>query len=253
LDFGWATGPFGGGAVLFTPPTTPWVLSKIKVMAWYLLDDAPFFIEIWDSDREELYSVTYMYSDYFTSQSWDWAEIEIPNIVVEGDFYVGVFGNWAETHILLLGVDNDPLVSYRSFAVRYDNNAIDYVEEWNWMIRAVGTHAIAAIIDFDPDTLNLRSKGKWVTAYIEFPDIYSYGYGYGNGYDVQDIDIGTVMLNETIPAERGDVQDGVLMVKFDRSDVQDMLDPGDEVEITVSGELTDGTPFEGSDTIKVIE
>ena len=32
-----------------------------------------------------------------------------------------------------------------------------------------------------------------------------------------------------------------------------ILEPGDEVELTISGELTDGTPFEGSDTIKVIE
>ena len=61
LNFGWSTGPLGG-AVLFNPPITPWILSKIKVMAWYWLDDAPFFIEIWDSDRQELYTVTYMYS-----------------------------------------------------------------------------------------------------------------------------------------------------------------------------------------------
>ncbi len=39
------------------------------------------------------------------------------------------------------------------------------------------------------------------------------------------------------------------MVKFNRSDVQDMLEPGDEVEVTVSGELTDTTPFEGIDAM----
>lgn len=118
-------------------------------------------------------------------------------------------------------------------------------------IKYVQQPPVEATVDFKPDTLNLKSKGKWVTAYIEFPD--NYVYGYGNGYDVQDIDIGTVMLNETIPAERGDVQDSVLMVKFDRSDVQDLLEPGDNVEIAVSGALTDGTPFEGADTIRVKE
>jgi hypothetical protein len=47
-------------------------------------------------------------------------------------------------------------------------------------------------------------------------------------------------------------RNGALMVKFDRSDVQDMLEPGDAVEVTVSGELTEGTPFESTDTIRVI-
>jgi len=108
-----------------------------------------------------------------------------------------------------------------------------------------------ATVDFDPDTLNLKSKGKVVTVYIELPE----------GYDVEEIDISTVMLNGIVPAmakptEIGDHDgDGVsdLMVKFDRSDVQDVLKPGNEVEVTVSGELTDGTDFEGNDTIRVIE
>jgi len=68
------------------------------------------------------------------------------------------------------------------------------------------------------------------------------------------------MLNGIVPAlayptDVGDYDsDGVsdLMVKFDRSDVQDVLEPGNEVEVTVSGQLTDGTSFEGTDTIRVI-
>jgi len=111
--------------------------------------------------------------------------------------------------------------------------------------------AIEATIDFDPDTLNLKSKGKVVTVYIELPE----------GYDVEKTDISTVMLNGIVPAlahptDAGDYDsDGVpdLMVKFDRSDVQDVLEPGNEVEVTVTGKLTDGTPFEGTDTIRVIE
>lgn len=117
---------------------------------------------------------------------------------------------------------------------------------------------IPATIDIDPDTLNLVSNGKWVTVYIEFPE----------GYDMHEIDISTVMLNEEVPAENdpkydfvsdpegriGDYDDdGILdcMVKFDKSDVQGILEVGDEVEITVTGELYDETPFEGSGTIRV--
>ena len=119
------------------------------------------------------------------------------------------------------------------------------------------TTVAEATIDIDPDTLNLKSKGKWITAYIELPE----------GYDVAQIDIATVLLNGVVPAESdakygfvkdpesriGDYDDDGIpdcMVKFDRSAVQGILGVGDEVEITVTGEVA-GTPFEGSDIIRV--
>ncbi|GAJ04898.1 unnamed protein product, partial [marine sediment metagenome] len=110
---------------------------------------------------------------------------------------------------------------------------------------------IPATIDLDPDTLNLNSEGEWITCYIELSE----------GYDVSDIDVSTVLLKgiveaESQPTEVGDYDsDGIpdRMVKFDRASVQDILEPRDEVEITVEGELTDGTPFKGSDTIRVID
>src|SRR4030042_677987 len=50
---------------------------------------------------------------------------------------------------------------------------------------------ITATIDFDPDTLNKKSAGNWVTVYIEFP----------TGYDVANIDINSLRLEGVIPAE----------------------------------------------------
>jgi hypothetical protein len=106
---------------------------------------------------------------------------------------------------------------------------------------------IPAAIDIDPDTLNLKSKIKWVTAYIELP----------GGYDVADIDVGTVKLwyeDNSVPAEWGDIQDGTLMVKFNGKAVQDLFTgPVDAATVAVAGELQDGTPFGGNDTIMVIE
>jgi len=109
---------------------------------------------------------------------------------------------------------------------------------------------VEAAIDIAPDTLNLKSKGKWITCYIELPE----------GYDVEDIDVGTIKLNDQVPAESHPTEigdnddDGIvdLMVKFDRAAVQQILPAGDEVEITVTGELNDGTSFAGNDTIRVI-
>jgi len=111
-------------------------------------------------------------------------------------------------------------------------------------------------IDFDPDTLNLESRGAWVTVYIEFPE----------GYDVVDIDVskvdlyeGNIFIAELNQTEIGDYDDdGVadLMVKFDRQILIEYLKgqeygDGDMVELTVTGEAA-GTRFEGFDTIQVI-
>ncbi len=110
---------------------------------------------------------------------------------------------------------------------------------------------VQATIDINPDALNLNSKGKWITCYIELSE----------DYDVEDIEVSTIKLNGEVPAESrptgiGDCDgDGIaeLMVKFDRSAVQEILQAGNDVEITVTGELNDDTKFEGSDTIRVID
>jgi len=110
---------------------------------------------------------------------------------------------------------------------------------------------ILAEVDIDPNTLNVLSSGKWITAYIELP----------NEYSVEDIDINTILLNEKIqpeshPTEIGDYDnDGIsdLMVKFDRNEVQKILDLGNEIKLTITAQLKDGTLIEGTDTIRVIK
>jgi hypothetical protein len=113
-----------------------------------------------------------------------------------------------------------------------------------------GVEQINATVDIDPDTLNLKSKGKWITAYIELP----------SNYNVSDIYVSTVRLEDNIsaeehPTEIGDQdKDGIpdLMVKFDRLEVQKMLLIPGKYTLKISGELIAGTEFEGRDTIRVI-
>jgi len=113
-----------------------------------------------------------------------------------------------------------------------------------------GWQKIEATVDIEPDTLNLDSKGKWITCYIELEE----------SPDAADIDVSTIKLNGTVPAEEkpaeiGDYdEDDILdlMVKFNRASVEEILEVGDEVEIVITGELT-GTSFEGTDTIRVID
>ncbi|MEM2192572.1 MAG: hypothetical protein QXG38_03040, partial [Candidatus Hadarchaeales archaeon] len=108
-------------------------------------------------------------------------------------------------------------------------------------------------LDIDPDTLNLKSNGKWITAYIEL----------SGAWNVGDIDPTSVKLNENFlregPIEIGDHDgDGIpnLMVKFSRRTVKESLGVG-EVEMKVSGNINAPPllviPFEGKDTIRTIK
>jgi hypothetical protein len=117
-----------------------------------------------------------------------------------------------------------------------------------------------ATIDIDPDTLNLKSNGKWITCYIELP----------SGYDPRDINASSILLNDTIPPELNtkygfvksessyimDHDNDTIeerMVKFQRSAVQEMIGEGSEIVVlVVTGLLDDGTEFEGIDVIRAI-
>ena len=134
-----------------------------------------------------------------------------------------------------------------------ENVQIADIPAEGYIVRSTETviiQIIPATIDFDPDVLNLRSKGRYVTAYIELP----------MGYDISQIDISSIGLNSIVPAlimpsDVGDHDhDGIpdLMVKFDRSAVQGVVETGGTLEITVTGEI-EGMQFEGIDTIRVID
>jgi len=115
-----------------------------------------------------------------------------------------------------------------------------------------GGEVIPATIDFDPDVLNLKSKGEFVTVYVELPQ----------GFDINQIDISSIILNGLVPAlvkpmEISDYDnDGIsdLMVKFERNKVQAILSPGEAVTLSLTGKVFYNgsyTDFEGSDVIGV--
>jgi hypothetical protein len=113
---------------------------------------------------------------------------------------------------------------------------------------------IKAVIDVDPDTLNLEKYKGWVTVYVELP-----------GYDITEINVETVRLwigNSNLNATKWDFQKDKLMLKFDAADVINLIwaeiyhmgEPEwrDEVELAVTGALYDETTFRGTDVIQVI-
>ena len=165
------------------------------------------------------------------------------------DFYSGPYQNETTSD----GIGDTPYV-------------IDMDNQDNYPLMNPWTPApptVVATADVAPSTLNLKSKGKWITCYIELPE----------GYNVSDIDVSTVILNdslpvslldvpapEPVPTEIGDYDsDGIpdLMVKFNRTELTAHIYhisgiTYGNVTLTITGQLADGTPFEGSYNIKVM-
>lgn len=120
-------------------------------------------------------------------------------------------------------------------------------------IKAFEVVRVRAVVDVRPDKLNLKSRGRWITEYIELPQ----------GYNVADINASSLLLNGTISAEPsptyvGDYDSDAipdLMVRFNRTNlvsyiVSQSLQFGN-VTLTTTGQLYNGTEFEGNSTIKV--
>ncbi len=95
-------------------------------------------------------------------------------------------------------------------------------------------------LNLDPDTLNLKSRGKWVTAYVEVE----------NG-SVADIDARSLRLNGVAPAWTR-VWDDTLVAKFDRTKFAATVQPGEKVLVALTGHWKDGGTFTATDTIRVI-
>jgi len=166
-------------------------------------------------------------------------------------------GNYWSDHVTVddyCGINQDELGSDGIVDEPY---VIDDYNQDNYPLVKPWSPVISATIDVDPDTLNLRSEGKWITAYIQLPE----------GYDPENIDATTILLNGTISPVLDlkyefvtnsseylvdHNEDGILerMVKFDKAEVMALPNVG-EATLTITGEVND-TSFEASDSIRVI-
>jgi hypothetical protein len=75
---------------------------------------------------------------------------------------------------------------------------------------------------------------------------------------VEDLDVQTLMLENSIPSEKSSIEDSALIVKFSRKDVTGLIEemgltlPTD-VSLTLTSQNDAGTIFEGEDTIRVLK
>ncbi|HIJ69774.1 MAG TPA: hypothetical protein HPP87_00250 [Planctomycetes bacterium] len=104
---------------------------------------------------------------------------------------------------------------------------------------------INADIKFRPRALNLRSRGRWTLCTIKLDD----------GHDVRDIAVDSIKLNNEVKpsAAKAFRFSKKLFVMFNRAEVENTLsDAQGSALIVVTGNLGDGTVFEGQDTIKIV-
>lgn len=206
---------------------------------------------------------------------WDYSDVDGAGLKAPDIFYRkwdAVNCSWENTTPLTNDLNDQLWASFPDVASdRHGNVAVVWYDgsglngsgpDYDIYMRRleVPMEAPKATMDCDPDTLNLKSQGRWMTCYIELP----------SGYDPRDIDAGTILLNDVLAPEldprygfvRSETSyitdhdgDGVLerMVKFDRPAVQSMLSPGDSVMHTITGKMFDGTEFEGTDEVRVID
>lgn len=212
--------------------------------------------------------VTYITADFWVGHAYginnDIGTVDFNDVYnirgIEGEFGTPISGPAGVNNIFLNPMFVDP--GARDFHLQVGSPCLT-ASETGGEIGAYGAPNVCilpATIDIDPDTLNLKSKGKWVTGYIEL----------FAGFSVADIDRSTILLDGLIPVDSkwieqpldsviGDYDDdGIpdLMVKFDRQILIDYLEgqgvaDGDAVTITVTGEVT-GIAFVGTDTIRVL-
>ena len=132
----------------------------------------------------------------------------------------------------------------------------DWVE-----VRQVESPNIDALIDINPDTLNTKSHGNWVTVYITLPPDYNVATIVPDTIAITTLGGESCTPDYNQPADPnftpqvGDRdEDGVfdLTVKFDRQELLLNLCL-DDVEITIEGDLSTGEHFSGTDTIRVIQ
>ncbi len=92
----------------------------------------------------------------------------------------------------------------------------------------------------NPESLNNRSQGNWVTALLNF-----------TAEVARDVDNASLRL-EGIAAARMQVEDNTtVMAKFPRAELIAKVPPGADVQVCLTGSLADGRTFEGCDTIRV--
>jgi Tol biopolymer transport system component len=105
-----------------------------------------FEIEIWDNNLKTLYSTSYDYADFFPdthptcmdNKYLKWVTIDVPDVEVNGNFYVGIFTDSRFDSGIVIGRDSDTKSGNSFIANKYPNELLEKCQDnADWMIRAL--------------------------------------------------------------------------------------------------------------------
>ena len=160
--------PATGYSVGFVAPPDPFTVSKVRVFG--LVYGSPGFhigdsdLQIWDKDKKVLYTTAFP-GDAFplltrlgdnTGAAGAWVDIDIPNVKVEGDFYVHIYTGIPAGQGFRMGAASNVINTRSDVTVRDDNGVDNLAPKWpysvapwfgdksrvNWMVRVVGNAMI---------------------------------------------------------------------------------------------------------------
>jgi hypothetical protein len=155
----------------------------------------------------------------------------------------------------------DSTVSTSAKSATYAGSALSIGVTYRWRVRVfdnyewsswlyggtfkyIGQHStLEADIKITPTTMYVPSKGNWANCSIELP----------SGFDVADIIVSSIRLENSVPAEDAHIAGKKLEVKFDRDILDTLLHVGDNVKLTVTGDMVNGDNFRGSAFVDVKE
>jgi hypothetical protein len=137
-------GPGNGYLVKFSPPATPFTITKIKIYGSLYGEISPvlkFQVQIWDKNQVIINDTTYSYTEF--SQTPAWAELAVANVRVSGDFYIHVCTNSTENSGIQIFYDSSVVNEHSEVTKNWQIAENWYLEQpkekVNWMIRVDGT------------------------------------------------------------------------------------------------------------------
>jgi len=156
--------PCTGYSVEFVAPPDPFTINKIRVFG--LVYGSPGFhiqdseLQIWDKDQKVLYSTPFTGDEFplrtrlgdNIDSTGAWVSMEIPDVKVEGNFYVHIYTGSPSGQGFRMGASNTRTNTHSDVTVRDANGVDSFAPNWpysvapwfgdrsrvNWMVRVSG-------------------------------------------------------------------------------------------------------------------